>query len=401
MKKIRTINNLLPLLFVILLLMIYVDCVHADDSEGVRINIGYNQKMSQSKVDDLIDQYNGKMVLGIPSINMKTYIVSKKYLAIIKSILLKDNTIDFVEEDVRMSIPAPPLGASKMPTDPFYPVQWGPLCIGAEEAWNYGSLYDHPDIIVAVIDTGVDLDHPDLVNMVDTDIDYDFVNNDSTAMDDNGHGTHCAGIIAAQMDNGQGVAGLQNVTIMAVKGLDSGGSGWTSVLAQCITYAVDNGAKVLSNSWSGTIPSSTLKNAVNYAFSKGVVVVAAAGNSGNSIKNYPAAYPAVIGVAALGTCTTRAGYSNYGTENVFISAPGSSIYSTYLDDSYASLSGTSMACPHVAGVAAMWIGVYADYIALIPIQVMYLLAAHADDLGNLGKDIYFGWGRVDMFPWAD
>jgi subtilisin family serine protease len=253
-------------------------------------------------------------------------------------------------------------------------------------------------VIVAVVDTGVDLYHPDLVTQVNTSIDYDFVNNDDEAMDDNGHGTHCAGIIGAAIDNGQGIAGLQNVTIMAVKGFNSNGSGFDSVLAQCIIYAVDNGAKVISNSWTGYGPSRTLEEATYYAFNNGAVVLAAAGNEGWSIPAVPASYPWVVGVAALENCDIRALYSNYGAKNVFIAAPGSNIYSTYPGESYIYLDGTSMACPHVAGVAAMWMGAMPG---LTPLQVMYLLGATADDLGDAGRDVYYGWGRVDMYPWTD
>jgi subtilisin family serine protease len=203
------------------------------------------------------------------------------------------------------------------------------------------------------------------------------------------------------MNNEIGVAGLQDITIMAVKGLDQYGSGYTSTLAQCLTYAADNGAKVISNSWGGYGSSITLAIATYYAFSQGAVVVAAAGNDGISQLHYPSAYPWVIGVAALEDCTNRASWSNYGQQNVFISAPGKDILSTLWNNTYTYMSGTSMACPHVAGVAAMWIGAYAPYVSLTPLQVIYLLAFTADDLGTPGYDEYYGWGRVDMFPWVD
>jgi subtilisin family serine protease len=277
--------------------------------------------------------------------------------------------------------------------------QWAPQCIGAETAWEYEKLTGRPEVIVAVIDTGIDYTHPDLVASVDASIDYDFVNADDDAMDDNGHGTHCAGIIAAGLNNAAGIAGLQDVTLMAVKCLGATGIGWDSVLAKGITYATDHGAKVLSCSWGSFLSTKTLQNAVSYALSKGVIVVAAAGNSGSQWRFYPAAYPRVIGVAALEDCNTAASYSNYGARNVFISAPGSNILSTFPNNSYALLSGTSMACPHVAATAAMWISASLDYVNLTPAQVMLMLATTADDLGEPGKDIYYGYGRVNMFPW--
>ena len=398
------------LLFIFLIMFVGIFIIDSAAADEIRINIGLSSQRSAMEVEDLVAQCGGKKVAAISGINVVTYTIPEEAFEEVKSELLRNGSATFVERDLIRTIHTPidavpfnavPFNVDMIPNDPFYLNQWGPECIDAEQAWNYENLFVHPDLIVAVIDTGVDLDHPDLANQVDTGIDYDFVNNDNEAMDDNGHGTHCAGIIAAEIDNQIGIAGLQDVTIMAVKGLDENGSGWDSILAQCITYAVDNGAKVISNSWGGEGYSFTLAAATYYAFSHGAVVVAAAGNDGVSTPHYPSAYPWVIGVAALEDCNTRASWSNYGSENVFISAPGVSIYSTWWNNTYKSISGTSMACPHVAGVAAMWIGAYAPYLPLTPTQVMFLLAFTADDLGTPGNDVYYGWGRVDMFPWAD
>jgi hypothetical protein len=198
-------------------------------------NLYYRQR-----VEDLVAQCGGKKVAAILAINVVTYTIPEEAFEEVKSELIGNGTATFVERDLIRSIHTPidaaPFNVDMIPNDPYYPNQWGPKCIDAEQAWNYENLFVHPDLIVAVIDTGVDLDHPDLANQVDTGIDYDFVNNDNEAMDDNGHGTHCAGIIAAEIDNQIGIAGLQDVTIMAVKGLDENGSGWDSILAQCITF---------------------------------------------------------------------------------------------------------------------------------------------------------------------
>jgi subtilisin family serine protease len=391
-----------PILLITFSLGLLTDGAVAGD---VRINIGLSSQRSAVDLGNTLSKYKGRQIRAIPQINMVTYTVPEEAFEELKTVLLSSGDATFVEKDQIRTIPTPvdpdAFGAEMIPNDPLYPNQWGPECIKAEQAWDFENLYVHPDLIVAVIDSGVDLDHPDLVNQVDTSIDWDFVNNDNNAMDDNGHGTHCAGTIAAQINNAVGVAGLVDVTIMAVKGLDSLGSGWDSDLASSLVYAADNGAKVISNSWGGYGKSSALENATLYAFRQGAVVVAAAGNDGISSAFIPAAYPWVIGVAALQNCTSRVSWSNYGSENVYISAPGVSIYSTLWNDRYGYNSGTSMACPHVAGVAAMWVGAYAPYVTLTPLQVMYLMLGTADDLGTPGYDIYYGFGRVDMFPWAD
>jgi subtilisin family serine protease len=311
--------------------------------------------------------------------------------------------VEYIEEDYMRRIDLrdykiypgdeSPGGMELYPNDPDYSLQWGPPCIGAADAWDLelGS----PEVIVAIVDTGIDLDHPDIVGNVDTSIDHDFVSNDDTAQDDHGHGTHVAGIVAAEINNSKGITGLQQITLMAVKALNQGGLGFDSWLADGIVYAVDNGARVINCSWGNFFPSSTIRKAVNHAFNKGALVVAAAGNSGISWPHYPAAYQKALGVAALRSCNRRANWSNWGWSNVYLSAPGSGIFSTWLDDAYASASGTSMAAPHVTGVAAAYFS-YDPNLTLL--EVVEHMFRNADDLGRRGRDAFYGFGRVDMYP---
>jgi thermitase len=294
-----------------------------------------------------------------------------------------------------------------VPNDPRYDEQWGPACIGAEQAWDR-SRGNH-DVIVAIIDTGVDMGHPDLNGNVDRTIDYDFVNNDDDASDDFGHGTHCAGIVAAEINNATGVAGLQQVRIMSVKVASSLGTATMADMIAGINWAVAHGARVLSMSLGSTSSSTGLQQACDNAYAAGAVVVAAAGNNGNSRPTYPAAYESVIGVSALETCTTLASFSSYGTENVELCAPGSHILSTLptsflnmfllwlmgYSTSYDFMDGTSMACPHVSGVAAAY---FCYRPRLTNVQVRMHMRRNADDLGTPGYDQYFGYGRVDLFP---
>lgn len=236
------------------------------------------------------------------------------------------------------------------PNDPSYGSQWGLPKISAPAGWavTTGST----GVTIAIVDTGVDKNHSDLVGKLVAG--YDFVNNDADADDDNGHGTHCAGIAAALTNNGIGVAGVDwNARIMPVKVLNASGSGSYSGIANGIIWAADNGAKVISMSLGGSSGSATLESAVNYAAGKGVVIVAAAGNSNTTAASYPGYYTACIAVGSTTSTDARSSFSNYGANWVDVAAPGSSIYSTYDGNTYATLSGTSMATPHVAGLAGL------------------------------------------------
>lgn len=240
--------------------------------------------------------------------------------------------------------------ATWTPNDPLYSSdQYGPQKMQAPAAWDVTK--GSSSVIAAVIDTGVQTDHPDLTGK--TVGGYDFVDNDNNAYDEQGHGTHVAGTIAATTNNGIGVAGVApEVKVMPVRVLDRNGSGTNDWVANGITYAADNGAKVINMSLGGPSGSQALQDAVNYAWNKGVVVIAAAGNSNTSSPSYPAYYPNCIAVAATDSNDARASFSNYGNW-VDVAAPGVAIMSTTLGGGYAKYSGTSMASPHAAGVAAL------------------------------------------------
>lgn len=212
-------------------------------------------------------------------------------------------------------------------------------------------------VTVAVVDTGISSAHSDLAGRVTESV--TFIDGTTDGEDDAGHGTHVAGTIAAVQDNGIGVVGVApGANLMAVKVLDSSGSGSWSSVAAGITWATDNGADVINLSLGGTLGSATLEAAVHYAFDHGVFVAVAAGNEGKAARlSYPAAYDdAVITVTAEDPATNRfPSWSNYGIPPVDIAAPGVSICSTTMDGAYGLKSGTSMATPHVAGAAAVYI----------------------------------------------
>ncbi len=230
--------------------------------------------------------------------------------------------------------------------------------IDAYEAWSGGSTtaWDggttgSGSVAIAILDTGIKEDHEDLQGKVTKRVNY---TSSSTNSDVRGHGTHVAGTVAALTNNGTGVAGTcPGCTLYNVKVLDDTGSGYYSWIANGIAWAADNGAQVINMSLGGSSPSSTQQAAVDYAWSKGVVVVAAAGNSNTSSQFYPAAYPNVIAVGATDNTDAKASFSNYGSSWVDVAAPGASILSTTVNGGYGLKSGTSMASPHVAGEAGL------------------------------------------------
>jgi thermitase len=283
-----------------------------------------------------------------------------------------------------------------VPDDPDWKFQWGPAMIGADYAWNT-TTGNATNVIVAIIDTGVDYTHEDLAaNYVAGG--RDWVNNDADPMDDNGHGTMCAGIIAAAAGNKLGMAGLAQVQIMAEKALDYEGHGWEFNLASAIRHATDTmdnmskRAKIMNLSWgASTTPSMLIHEAVKYAYDHGVLVVASAGNDGTSVKNYPAAFDEVVAVTATDESDNYTYFTSYG-DWVELAAPGESIYSAFPGDSYVFESGTSFSAPHVVGVAAL---VWSAFPLMTRDQVRMQLRSTAQDKGTPGFDVYFGYGRLN------
>ncbi|MGY1620651.1 S8 family serine peptidase [Geodermatophilus sp. SYSU D00965] len=251
---------------------------------------------------------------------------------------------------------------------------------------------DHPlsDVVVAVLDTGVSR-HPELVSALVPGRNFtDSAGGALDVTDRHGHGTHVAGTIAA--DAGSDVEGVApGVRVLPVKVLGDSGSGWDSWISSGIVWAADNGADVINMSLGGPGSSSVEASAIAYARSKGVTVIAAAGNENSSAMHSPAGLPGVVGVAAVDDTKARASFSNYGP-SVDVAAPGVGILSTYLDGDLVFMSGTSMASPHVAGVAAL---VDATAPGLTPDQVEQALVTSATDLGAAGRDDYYGSGLVD------
>lgn len=284
--------------------------------------------------------------------------------------LMADDAVAYVAPDYIMSVPesqkaqeAQPSAANSAPNDPFLARLWGMKNCGATQVWP--SHREASKIIVAVIDSGVDYRHPDLLgNMWSRNGRYgfDFYDNDSDPLDEQDHGTHVAGTIAGIGNNGVGVVGVAwKAQIMAMRFLGPDGSGATSDAVKCIDWAVANGAHILNNSWGGPDSSPELVEAVARAERKGVLFIAAAGNTGGTGNNndlrpsYPSSLRStnVVSVGAIDENNARGSFSHYGKQSVDIGAPGVQILSTTRNNRYDTFSGTSMAAPHVAGAAAL------------------------------------------------
>jgi thermitase len=269
--------------------------------------------------------------------------------------------------------------------------------IDAPEGWDVAGMGAFPQtggVKVGIVDTGITQTHEDLAGKtVDCGQSVAGRITSGACLDDNGHGTHVGGTITATANNGRGVTGVAfNSPLSICKALSGPlGQGTTADVASCITWETDRGAKVISMSLGGG-PSTTLQNAVRYAASHDVLIVAAAGNDGNATLNYPAAYAEVVSVAATDARDVRASFSNANSD-VEIAAPGVNILSTYNDGGYRVLSGTSMATPHVSGVGAV---IRTRHPTFTAAQARAKLDASVDDKGPAGRDTQYGFGRVNL-----
>lgn len=350
------------------------------DDEKVRCIVLFKDKVDRKLVEDnggeILDTY--EIIPGVVTELTKGEMKELK----------KSDKVKAVEEDAYAEIMDDLNAEGKgKPTPPPTPpeLQWGVDRIDADKLWT--PQITGLGVRVAVLDTGIDLDHPDLGTVKKG---PDYINNDLVPDDDNGHGTHCAGIIAAQ-HNGFGVKGVApGVELWAVKVLNKQGSGSYSVIIKGIEWATNNNnIQVISMSLGGTLDSAPLKAACDAAYAKGIIVIAAAGNNQAGRKViYPAAYSSVIAVSATNSDDTVASYSSIGAE-IDLAAPGTNIYSTYKGGGYATMSGTSMACPHVAGTAAL---ILKDHDFASTMAALY---AYAEDLGTGDRDNYYGNGLVD------
>ena len=316
--------------------------------------------------------------------------------------LNRSGAVQYAEPDYLMH-------ALATPNDPLFGQLYGLAEMQASAGWDAAGIASFPSgngVKVGIVDTGIDANHEDLVGQTadcagvkSFGILGGLIGADPTivagnCVDDNDHGTHVAGTVAAIANNGKGVAGVAfNSRLSICKALSSSGSGAISGVANCIRWAAQQGDKVISMSLGGAA-STTLQQAVQAAWNNGTgaVVVAAAGNDGNSTVSYPAGYPEVVSVAAVDSSEAHASFSNANSD-VEVSAAGVNVLSTKRGGGYVQFSGTSMATPHAAGVAALIAFHNPTWTAA---QVRSKLDAATDDLGAPGRDSTYGFGAVDL-----
>ncbi|TFH13182.1 MAG: peptidase S8 [Lentisphaerales bacterium] len=317
----------------------------------------------------------------------------------VKAALGKDPRVLRVEDDAVVTALNPLADKSgkpggKKPPPPPPPAQevpWGIARIGAESAWGQST---GSGVKVAVLDTGIDGKHPDLAANYGGGV--NIINTRKSANDDNGHGTWCAGIVAA-LNNNLGVVGVApDATVYAVKVLDRRGSGFISDIIAGIQWAAASDMNVISMSLGTDSDVQALREACDAAYAAGLLIVAAAGNDGDGTEgtdevDYPAAYESVCAVGATDLDDGHPAWSSDGN-SVELAAPGVKVVSTYKGGEYGSGDGTSAACPHVSGVVALVLSLSPD---MSPAEVRTLLEQTAEDLGSAGRDGFFGSGLVD------
>ncbi len=343
---------------------------------------------------DLIKRAGGVKVKSLPLINAAAVLADNVSLKALK----EREEVKRVDDDVSVFalVLSSIQGGKAVAIQPPQTLPWGVDRVDAELAFvtNPGSF-----VKVGIVDTGIDLSHPDLKDNIKGGV--NAINPTKNANDDNGHGTHVAGIAAA-INNTIGVVGVgPSINLYAIKVLGRNGSGFLSDIIEGLQWAIQNQMQVVNMSLGTSSDIQSFHDAVIAVRNAGIVQVAAAGNSGGSVL-YPAAYSEVIAVSALDQNDNIASFSSRGPE-VDLAAPGVEIPSAYKGGTYATLSGTSMSAPHVTGAAALvlktFVGIYDSNGNGLwdPDEVQAKLEALAADLGQVGKDILYGAGLVNAF----
>ena len=350
---------------------------HIADELLIQVKAGIHK----GKIVEILMGQGASIEGEVPQIRTKKIKVPAHAIENVKEALSRNPHIEFVEKNYLAE-------GSIIPSDVYYPSQWHLPKISAPEAWNISRGSD--DEAIAIIDSGVDPSHPDLSNKLLPG--YNFLGGNTDTRDVLGHGTAVAGAAAAVSDNLDGITGVAwENPVMPLVVLNSSNYATYYNIARAITYAADRGVRVINISIGGASPSSTLQNAVNYAWNKGAILFASAMNKATSAPYYPAACANVMAVSATTSSDTPAGWSNYG-DWVALSAPGESILTTSNGGGYGWRSGTSFSSPIVAGIAAL---IFSANPSLTNQDVADILMENSDDLGASGFDPYFGFGRVN------
>lgn len=353
MRKFKHTVFLLLLVSVLLTAINSVALAQPNQGSPRKIVVFQENFVNEAAQSVLLENFDTVKIKHLRSINaMAVYLPPKAEKAIknLSEVLRIDNDL-VIRAIVKPDKPGKPKPDPEPDPDPS-PAQelpWGIDRIDAELAWDttVGAT-----IKVAILDTGIDLDHPDLANNIKGNV--NLINPRKSGNDDNGHGTHVAGTVAA-VDNEIGVVGAgHKISLYAVKVLDRKGNGWLSDLIEGLDWCIDRNMQVINMSLGSLGDNQSFHDAIDRAYQMGIVIVAAAGNNGENggAMIYPAKYPQTIAISAIDENDKLAYFSSYGPE-VDLTAPGVNIYSTYKDSGYRELNGTSMATPHVTAVAAL------------------------------------------------
>jgi subtilisin family serine protease len=372
---------------VLSLLMLFDNPVLAGQGKSKWVSgellVQYRAGADKKAMDKEFKQLGVSLEKEIDRIKVKRIKVSEANREKVKARLAKNPHVEFVEENFIAQ-------GMLVPSDSSYPSQWHLPKIAAPQSWDVitGDL----DFPIAIIDSGIDADHSDLAGKLMTG--HNFLTGTTLTDDTYGHGTAVAGSAGAIGNNALGVAGVAwNNPLMPLLVLDPNNSAAYSDIASAIIYAADHGVKVINISLAGSSSSYTMQNAINYAWGKGLVIVASAGNYNVSTLYYPAACDNVVSVSATTSTDTKASFSNFGSW-IDLAAPGSGIYTTSKGGVYGSWSGTSFSSPIVAGLAGL---IWAANPALTNAEVVDIMKEGADDLGTTGFDTSFGFGRINAY----
>lgn len=375
------------------------------------------QAQSQPRIQTLTGQTIARLKAGVRpedfarrhSLNLKHSLGLGMYVftgGTAVSLLKRDPSAQWVEPDYSIQLPAlqprnltaPVIRQDNpaLPNDPLLPAEYGFALTGTDKIWQ--SQPGRPEVIVAVVDSGIDASHPEFQGQLVEGFDFtEKTPASGGAVDGYGHGTHVAGVIGAKANNGMGIAGIApGCKLMPVRIFNNWGHSEGGLSTAAVIWAVDHGAKVINASWGSPMLGEAAKAAYEYAIAKDVVFVAAVGNSGKEdTEYYPGASPEAIGVSAVNSDDRWASFSTFG-EWVDLAAPGANVLSTYplkLGNGYKIMDGTSMAAPFVSAAAAL---VRSQYPSWSQAQVRAQLERTAKDVIMTGKDKYAGWGRVDI-----
>jgi len=383
-KKNAGVSAVLVFLFLCFMVLICKDNTWAESKKTFvedELLIQFRIDTPKDKADEALNAHGATVVDEIQQLRINRIKVPSNVIDTVREALSHNPHVEFVENNF-MAEP------STTPNDSYYPSQWHLPKINAPSGWDITPGSE--SVPIAIIDSGVDPAHPDLAGKLITG--YNFLGSNTDTHDVLGHGTAVAGTAAAMTNNVTGVAGLAcDNPIMPLVVLNSSNYASYYDISRAITYAVDHGVRVLNISIGGSSSSTTLQSAADYAWNKGALIFASAMNNNNSTPYYPAACNHVVAVAATTSTDTKASFSSYGAW-VDISAPGASIYTTNNGGGYGYWNGTSFSSPLTAGLAAL---IWSVNPSLTNAQVYDILTQNADDLGTLGYDEYFGYGRIN------